>query len=122
MEPAKTHVATLPQQDLTRPAEGCPSGPRTEDLVLEGHEGANPHVGQRVAEILDVTITPKKITNLDLFKLLENRAHLRGQKLRPLDIPENERTTTVLNALYPKGIPDYIHRDFYTVKNNKAYL
>jgi hypothetical protein len=76
--------------------------------MLEGHEGANPHVGQRVA----------KLTHLDLFKLLENSAHLRGPKSRPLDIPENERTTIVLNAIYPKGIPDYVHRDFDILKKN----
>lgn len=49
MEPLQTHGATLPQQGLTQPAEGCPSGPRPEDLLQGGHEGANPHVGTRVA-------------------------------------------------------------------------
>jgi hypothetical protein len=49
MEPFQTHDATLPQQGLTHPAGGCPSGPRPTDLGQGGHEGANPHVGQRVA-------------------------------------------------------------------------
>lgn len=49
MEPNKTHGATLPQQKLTQSAEGCPSGPRPEDLLQGGHEGANPHAGTRVA-------------------------------------------------------------------------
>lgn len=44
MEPAKTHGAALPQQDLTRSSGGCPSGPRPGDLMLEGQEGANPLV------------------------------------------------------------------------------
>lgn len=59
MEPFQTHGATLPQQDLTRPAEGCPSGLRPEDLVQGGYEGANPHVGQRVAvcEVVDSATT-----------------------------------------------------------------
>ncbi|CAH2108767.1 unnamed protein product [Euphydryas editha] len=51
MEPLQTHGATLPQQELTQPAGGCPSRPRPEDLMLGngGHEGANPHVGTRQA-------------------------------------------------------------------------
>lgn len=51
MKPAKTHGAALPQKELTRLVGGCHLGPRPSDIVLEGHEGANPHVGQRVADI-----------------------------------------------------------------------
>ncbi|CAG9790423.1 unnamed protein product [Diatraea saccharalis] len=49
MEPFKTHGAILPQQELTQSVERCPSGPRPEDLIQEGNEGANPHSGWRVA-------------------------------------------------------------------------
>lgn len=59
MEASKTRDATLPQQDLTRPAEGCPSELRSEDLMLGEHEGANPHVGQRAVfcEVVDSATT-----------------------------------------------------------------
>lgn len=117
MEPEKIHGAALPQEKLTHSPGVCHFGPRPSDLLLEGHEGANPHVGQRVAEI--------NLTRLDLFKLLENSAHLRGPKSRPLDIPESERTTIVLNAIYPNGFPDNIHSDFDILKKkkcNKVYL
>lgn len=87
MEPRKTHGAALPQQSLTRSAGGCPSEPRSEDLMLGGHAGANLHAGQRVAnEELDLQHATtsqftKTITRLDAFKMFTNKT----KKLPPDD-------------------------------------
>lgn len=107
MEPAKIHGTTLPQQALTRPAGGCPSGPRPEDLMQGGHEGANPHADQRVAiEINDdssMNTAPINLTKLDMLNMFL------GPKNRPLDIDLEERTDIVLNALYPNGVPAIVN-------------
>lgn len=127
MEPAKTHGAALPQQDLTRPVGGCHLGPRLSDLEQEGHEGANPHVGQRVADTgalhspgvpvimlgdqLSKNDRPAAFTHLDLFKLFEKEAYVRGPKVRPMDLPSVERQVIAINALYPKGAPNFINKN-----------
>lgn len=99
MEPSKTHGAPLPPQELTHSAGGCPSGPRPGDLMLGGHEGANPHAGQRAAisEVVDSATAStlqapgvfantrgddcesgpsntKVLTRLDAFKLFKGKA------------------------------------------------
>ncbi|KAH9641340.1 hypothetical protein HF086_016334 [Spodoptera exigua] len=109
MEPLKTHSTVLPQQVLTRPVGGCPSGPRPEDLLQVGHEGANPHVGQREAMITDdlsLNTDPRILTKLEIYNVLVEKAKQFGSKQRPGDLESNDRTMVILNALYPTGIPD----------------
>lgn len=108
MEPVKAHGTALPQQGPTRP-----SGPRPEDLMQEGHKGANPYAGQREATTNTDdrsmnTDNPTTLTKLDMYNILVEKARTHGEKNRPPDLEINERTLSVLNALYPDGIPNNI--------------
>lgn len=115
MEPSQTLDATLPQQHLTHAAEGCPSELRSEDLMLGGHEGANPHVGPRVAsEVVDSAtadilqppgvIAPvlgeasgegtsgsKILSRLDIFQLMKGKSYL----------SLSERVNLIVNTIGP---------------------
>ncbi|CAH0401902.1 unnamed protein product [Chilo suppressalis] len=142
MEPQKTHGATLPQQGLTRPVEGCLSGLRPADLVQGGHEGANPHVGSRVAvdEVVDSatagTLHPPRVSastqgdefsRLDVFNMLVALAKEIGPKTRPTDLSLEKRTAAMLNVCKlnltdlkdEKGFKDYMAR--FTSKCESLY-
>lgn len=110
MEPLQTHNAALPQQELTHPAGGCPSGLRPWDLVQGGHEGAKPHVGPQVADgVVDNATTgpfhppevsanelgdasastsgSKSLSRLDIYKLLSGKYKT---------LPLTERVDTII--------------------------
>jgi hypothetical protein len=118
MELVKTHGTALLHQALTRPAGGCPSGPGPEDLMRGGHEGANPHAGQRVAYGLNddssTTTAPIYLTRLDMLNIFLEKANSYGPKIRPLHIDIEERTDIVFNSLYPNVPLDInIHRSYF---------
>ena len=117
MEPSKTNVCTLPQHDLTQPAEGCLSGLRPADLMLGGQEGANPFVSPRVAidEAVDSATAgapqpprvsastkgevPTQFTRLQAYNILIKIAKQKGKNVRPSDLPLEYRTAALLKAL-----------------------
>lgn len=111
MESDQSYIVT--EEELTQSPGACHFGSQTSDL---GQENIDPQDDQR--EVAKLSIMPQKLTHLDLFKLLENRAHLQGPKSRPLDIPENERTKIVLSAIYPKRVPNYTQTEFDIFKKN----
>ncbi|KAF9408910.1 hypothetical protein HW555_011553 [Spodoptera exigua] len=106
---------------LTRPVGGCPSGPRPEDLLQGGHEGANPHVGQREAMITDdlsLNTDPRILTKLEIYNVLVEKAKQFGSKQRPGDLESNDRTMVILNALYPtEPVPGPSHEIPSTTNN-----
>lgn len=120
MEPSKIHEAPLPQQDLTQPVGGCPSELRSADLGQGEHEGANPHVGQRVAnEAVDnatagtsqspevfasrqgegIDRISKNVSRLEMFELLVNECKKLGPAFRPTDLTKVQRIGLVLNSI-----------------------
>jgi hypothetical protein len=108
MEPDKTHSATLPQQELTRPAEGCPSEPRSEDLMLGGSMGANPCSGQRVAQT-------ETISRLEVYDFFVLKSKEMGPKLRPTDIKPPDRLILFKNAFETRLGP--LSEDYLTKIN-----
>ncbi|XP_026736408.1 uncharacterized protein LOC113499977 [Trichoplusia ni] len=114
MEPNKSLESNLPQQNLTRSAEGCSSGLRPEDLMLGGHEGANPHVGQRPATDGDLenaipgpshslrvseSTVRKELTRLEIFGLLLEECKKKDLRQRPSDLSRKERIDLINKAL-----------------------
>lgn len=68
------------RKELTRPTEGCPSGPRPEDLMQGGHEGANPHAGQREA----ATTTNDPSMNINIAHETRNFLQYAEKKQNPI--------------------------------------
>lgn len=105
MEPTKSHDATMSQEDLTRPVEGCMTGLRPADLMQGEHEHVNPNVSLRVTayEVADNALalqTPGRVlTRLDIFKLLTKLAKTKESKYRPVDIDLTKRTTAISKEL-----------------------
>lgn len=110
MEPLQTHGAILPQQGLTQPAEGCPSGPRPEDLL---HEGANPHVGTRVANDAvdratagtsqnpEVTANMQGLyTRFHIFECFHAESKKYKKNASPDDLTPSDLTTVLFRELY----------------------
>lgn len=100
-------------EELSHSPGACHFGTQPSAL---GQENIDPQDDQR--QVGKSSITPHKLTHLDLFKILENSAHLQGPKSRPLDIPENERVKIVLSAIYPKGIPNHTQIELDIFKKN----
>lgn len=108
----------MPQQKLTHSVEGCPSGPRLEDLVQGECKGANPHTDQREADKTNdqgTNMDSNKLTKLDMYNILVEHARMHGVK-RPIDFNVEERTKIVLKTLYSNQIPQTL--DF----KNKANI
>lgn len=92
MEPDQTHSAPLPQQELTHPAGGCPTGPQPEDLMQGGDVGANPPPGQRVA------LDDKVITRLEVYEFFLKKSKEKSPRMRPNDIDPKERVEMFITA------------------------
>lgn len=90
--------------------------------MQEGHKGANPYAGQREATTITDdrsmnTDNPTTLTKLDMYNILVEKARTHGEKNRPPDLEINERTLSVLNALYPDGIPNNIDIECKTLQD-----
>lgn len=103
MEPEKTYGAVLPSQEQNYSAGEAPSGPRF--TVTE-----NSAATRAILDKKSTTNIPLKLTRLEVLEILVSNARLRGPSIRPIDLNVTHRTDIVMNAIYPEGIPDIIHK------------